>query len=993
MNNIKNIKFLIDVIKTYQLKDIFRQYLIKYPKSNIKYKSKNKKELLQLIKDNKIDITAFNIPENNPTPRRQINILKKYQTKAYDEEDQKKFLEEEVKNQNFALSARKEYVNKSGKLEKTSLQEHQVKFIKQFIYSNLQGAVVFHGVGSGKTLTAVVCSYWYLQLHPTNKVIVISPSALLFNFIEGMIQYGLQIEDNRYTFTTYDKYVRNPIIAKDCLLIVDEAHNMRTEMKMYDVKDPITNEDMGKESATNKRGYKIWKYGASHAHKILLLTGTAFVNTIYDIENLLAMIDQREPILRNTFADVLSSPSNIESYFSYRISYYPSPKSEFFPDRREELVPIYMTETMFEKYNNIRSRGKTGDNPRANKFFNDEKYASNTINDEIINPKIKWCIDKIKASKQKFIIYTGQYGAGISLLTKQLNDNKIKFVQITGKENSVSKELNKKYFNGYNFKSNKFFKSNDDPEFKKYINSDFRVLLISRAGAEGVDTINCQNLIILDHQWNDALSEQIIARAIRFKSHFGLPQKERYVNVYRLFLCFDKDKELFEKISGKNVDFIKLNHELKEEVRMQLKLSKIEDQTYLPSVVELKGLKIKTGDKEELYIPEDSVYEMKRKGWNKKPGMTLTRIGWDTYKDLKTDEARKQWRIKLYSEWFVKYGKPSANDPNFSFSSIDIRLYVLCKAKQANIEQFIKYFGDNIKLFEQYESKLLKYVIEEEKKTNKKFTDEEQSKIYASLLKNEKAELTKIMFKSTTRTTQEKLQQYFTNDKLAEELINKSNIIKSKTTVEILEPSAGDGQLIKPLCKLLKIDYNVDLVEIDKNNRIKLEELVKAAPNIIKLEPHKNFLTFIPSKRYDFVFMNPPFHLRKDSNGLLKHDVFDFHFIKRAYAMLKLGGCLMAITGKHWMNVDEMKKWYKSVKFEYEEKKNQMFSGVKVDVHIIKIIKESEAEDNEILDTQFYNTYDTEIGIEVMNAELSFKQLKESQTEKVKINAEPLIEF
>jgi len=80
-----------------------------------------------------------------------------------------------------------QYVNKEGKKEYVSLQPHQIKFIKQFVFSNLRGTIAFHGVGSGKTLNAVVCSCYYLKMYPNNKVIVISPSSLLFNFTNGMI--------------------------------------------------------------------------------------------------------------------------------------------------------------------------------------------------------------------------------------------------------------------------------------------------------------------------------------------------------------------------------------------------------------------------------------------------------------------------------------------------------------------------------------------------------------------------------------------------------------------------------------------------------------------------------------------------------------------------------------------------------------------------------------------------------------------------------------
>ena len=72
----------------------------------------------------------------------------------------------------------------------------------------------------------------------TQTAVVISPSALLFNFVAGLVQYGLDKNDNRYSFYTYEKYARNQKIAKDALLIVDEAHNFRTEIKTNEIKDP-----------------------------------------------------------------------------------------------------------------------------------------------------------------------------------------------------------------------------------------------------------------------------------------------------------------------------------------------------------------------------------------------------------------------------------------------------------------------------------------------------------------------------------------------------------------------------------------------------------------------------------------------------------------------------------------------------------------------------------------------------------------------------------
>ena len=146
-------------------------------------------------------------------------------------------------------------------------------------------------------------------------------------------------------------------------------------------------------------------------------------------------------------------------------------------------------------------------------------------------------------------------------------------------------------------------------------------------------------MIIIDHQWNDATSEQIIARAIRFKSHHNLPQKERYVNVFRLLLCFSGEKATIEKIQNGTLDFTAFRKEISESAEMQLKLSKIEDETYLPQVKELKLLKranyihgnMQIG--ETLYIPLNTLMVKRRGAIGKKWDTIIDGgvEGWDRY--------------------------------------------------------------------------------------------------------------------------------------------------------------------------------------------------------------------------------------------------------------------------------------------------------------------------------------------------------------------------
>jgi superfamily II DNA or RNA helicase len=60
-----------------------------------------------------------------------------------------------------------------------------------------------------------------------------------------------------------------------------------------------------------------------------------------------------------------------------------------------------------------------------------------------------------------------------------------------------------------------------------------RVLLITKAAAEGVDLRAIRAVHIMDPHWNETLMVQVIGRAVRLGSHLELPEKERTVDVYR----------------------------------------------------------------------------------------------------------------------------------------------------------------------------------------------------------------------------------------------------------------------------------------------------------------------------------------------------------------------------------------------------------------------------------------------------------------------------
>ena len=1024
-------------LKAFQMKIIIDEYNKKADTKIKGYKTANKTKLMEILKENKINPFNYAYPSKNPNAKPYVRAVtdarKKYGVKAYTEPEQEAYLLNLSNDPRYAnpLQALKQYTNKEGKKEYVGLEPHQRKFIKQFIYSNLRGVIAFHGVGSGKTLNAVVASYYYLKMYPKNKVIVISPSALLYNFTNGMIQYGLDIADNRYHFYTYDKYIRKPEIGKNALIIVDEAHNFRTEMHMSEVRDD-NNEVVDRVPTTNKRFAGLKKFGSDHAHKILLLTGTAFINGLYDIENLLSMVDQRDPIDRKAYGNMISDALNVPDYFNYRISFYQRPSvSEFFPQRIEKLIPCYMSKEEEERYDELKQEGRDDierESAQPNAFLGAERYASNAIGG-IGNKKVKWILDEIMKQKhQKFIVYSGLYDAGVKILFAGLDKLGVGYKAITGRQSTGQKEESKKWYNGYNFGNPDFFDlSVVDPSQQKYINDKIRVLVITKAGAEGVDTINTQNIVLMDAQWNDALSEQIIARAIRYKSHHGLPKEQRYVNVYRTVYLRESNKEIFEQMAKPDFnDWMGFKSELDEKTKLKMKLMKMNDERYLPTVAflkEMKGEEYSNGKptgRKYPFIAEKAEYKKRRGAIGKKWETVKIRDGWDEYKaldsikDKDTREAkRKEWRIERYADWYEAFGKPENERQRGAISPIgnltsDLRMLINARAKTANIDKFCEEFGNNISMFESYEKEFIPIVKERIEKLQKKKknidVDAEECKIYAELFKNANIKILKTSYEPVQavkegRATQAVNQAYFTSQILADALLDYSSI-KSKPVTEhfkVLEPTAGDGALVRPILKLGK-DANIDMIEINRESRNKLIELAKQSPSLNVLD-QTNFLKCVLPAQYEYVFTNPPFHIKKGENALLKSDVWDFHFVKRAFAMLKVKGELVAITSKHWMfgkDAIDFRKWLgiadgeivrekgkgsndRSLKFEFVVREQEKFGednkelgtkAVKIDVCILKLVKTSTLDDNDILGYNFYNNNAEEIGTEILNNDM-----------------------
>ena len=114
---------------------------------------------------------------------------------------------------------------------------------------------------------------------------------------------------------------------------------------------------------------------------------------------------------------------------------------------------------------------------------------------------------------QVFKIYLSLMG-----IVEYKNDSRQGYIEFHGDVDISNRKKNLQIFNGSN---------NID-------GSQIKVILLSSAGAEGIDLMNMRTVIILEPYWDEETIKQIVGRAIRQCSHKDLPRNQRVVDVWRL---------------------------------------------------------------------------------------------------------------------------------------------------------------------------------------------------------------------------------------------------------------------------------------------------------------------------------------------------------------------------------------------------------------------------------------------------------------------------
>ena len=418
-------------------------------------------------------------------------------------------------------------VKKLKKIEKKcvkgpiTLKQYQLDAVHRMMKQ--RGILLAFEVGSGKTLTAIAISQCLLRQAAFFKkkiqVAIVTPASLIDNFKKEMPKFGVSPNNSNYTFYTIDTYYRRlksgVVSCENTLLIIDEAHALKR-----DYRGEFTPFGPYQKDAPSRAERFI--DCAIDAWKVVILTGTPIDNAPHDIVNLIAMVRREQPLDYGEWEDLLDNEQEFANYFGCYISFFSPPRTEY-PSYKIIMQYVPMTPEFLGKYNII-EKGLSLENvdfdesiytfarkPPA--FLHKLRQASNGI-----VPYLKTDMSvKIMENGLKTLFYSEYENFGLNIVAKKLEEKGIPYQKIIGK---IPKGERQAIVNTYN---------SENPDKPK-------ILLVTKAGREGLDLKGTRQIIILEPGWNPSIVTQIIGRGVRYKSHEALPPQERNVTVYRLLL-------------------------------------------------------------------------------------------------------------------------------------------------------------------------------------------------------------------------------------------------------------------------------------------------------------------------------------------------------------------------------------------------------------------------------------------------------------------------
>ena len=412
-----------------------------------------------------------------------------------------------------------------GKFFKISseLQPQQKRVLKKL--ETTDKLLVYHGLGSGKTLTALKAGEKFKA-----PMTVIGPASLKGNFKKERRKHKVKGSSK------YFSYSKPPAsVPERNMLVFDEAHRMgRME---------------------SQRSHYPDKYTGS---KTLMLTGTPIRNEPAELVPIMRGLDIKMPrdakkfnegfvkeikqnpnifarVFRGVKPGVIKRGKNLhilENAFKGKVDYQ-GPSTKGHPKVIKERITTTMSDKQQAAYNTA-SKGRAtmkykirhGIAPsktearNMNAFLTATRQISNRPGKFNLSatqedaPKLNRAMSEIqerykKDKNYKGVTYSAFLEHGVNPMEERLKKTKIPYARFTGE---TSDKDRKKIIKSFNTGKTKH-------------------LLLSGAGGEGLDLKGTKLLQVLEPHWNDPTIQQVKGRVNRYQSHAHLPKGQRNVRI------------------------------------------------------------------------------------------------------------------------------------------------------------------------------------------------------------------------------------------------------------------------------------------------------------------------------------------------------------------------------------------------------------------------------------------------------------------------------
>ena len=390
-------------------------------------------------------------------------------------------------------------------------QELCVEFIK---YN--RGLILYHSMGSGKTITSLA-----MCLQFNKPIIIIATKASKKNFQDDLkkIEKHTKIDLSKITIMTYQKAITQLMekqldFTNNCV-IIDEAHRLRNVTKLLSI---LISECI-------------------NAYKLVLLTGTIFYNDLVDLAVLVNMVKGVDVLPENNkefkflyYDETYETPTNINTLIkamSNSISYYKKSLDENYPTTTTIIKKVDLSNEQITEYRHYVKQilslhdiqhidWSSLDKRKINFFLNVTRQLSNTVNNSPNSPKIQEIFKFIQENPKPAVVYSNYLDNGVLPLGELLSKAGLKYSIYFGEQNEDKRD---KIIDSYN-------------------SGKLDVLLITSAGSESLDLKNTRQIHLMELHWNESKINQIIGRAIRYKSHESLKPADRTVQIVKWISVF-----------------------------------------------------------------------------------------------------------------------------------------------------------------------------------------------------------------------------------------------------------------------------------------------------------------------------------------------------------------------------------------------------------------------------------------------------------------------